>query len=408
MAFYAIAAVSGGFVNFDNNYRGLTISSHGYLSVARSLNLIFFDSPTWCREVGIQRAIDCGTGTQIKLDWDHAVASSVERVLVYNIYYASKRVNVFREGPKYITTNTSVVLNGFTPGDMIFFGVRATDYPPSFDITTQIQVGTDLYLPPPDRGNEECNKRITFCTPYYDRPNEPAGGRITPTTSIVSDSTQRDENVDFSPYDFGGWRCQDPTSFHSGSCIGSYAGGEQIKNTSDGDIISVRGLDTAQQHYQRLEMLLSQTGQAVILLRRKWTGRRCSCVESRRESPMQRCDMCYGTSFFGGYDQFFNPRRVDKRILVRLGPFDENIHLDRQGGLMQQVDLPFWALPFPRIIDRDVIVVFDPYSGLEQWRYEVAYVTQNSIVLGDNVGAQKGLMKRLDKTDPAYSKPIVL
>lgn len=108
---------------------------------------------------------------------------------------------------------------------------------------------------------------------------------------------------------------------------------------------------------------------------------------------------CYGTKFVFGYEQYFNPRRSDGRILVRPGPADEDLKMT-ESGLESELILDFWTLTVPTIKDRDIIILFD-MDGNEEFRYEVLSVTRNNTVLGLQ-GGQKFKAQRIRKFDPAY------
>jgi hypothetical protein len=112
---------------------------------------------------------------------------------------------------------------------------------------------------------------------------------------------------------------------------------------------------------------------------------------------------CYGTKFVFGYEQYFNPRRSDGRIMVRPGPADEDLKMT-EAGLESEFILDFWTLTVPTIKDRDIIVLFD-MDGNEEYRYEVLSVTRNNTALGLQ-GGQKFKAQRIRKFDPAYQVRI--
>jgi hypothetical protein len=108
---------------------------------------------------------------------------------------------------------------------------------------------------------------------------------------------------------------------------------------------------------------------------------------------------CYGTKFVFGYEQYFNPRRSDGRIMVRLGPTAENLKM-HEAGMESEFPVDMWTLTVPTIKTRDVIVVFDQDNN-ESFRYEVGDVTRNQMILGLD-GGQHMKTFRIRKTDPAY------
>ncbi len=217
------------------------------------------------------------------------------------------------------------------------------------------------------------------------------------TTDFDSDEA---DQIDFAPFDYAGYRRTDPVDLLAGKCVGSYYGGQHFCADGYGGVgMQVRGLDIATINDQRQEVLLRTTGKPCVLVKRLWAGITCSCVLSSRETPEHRCPRCFGTGFVTGYEQFYNPRRSDGRILVRFDPTVEDL-IPMDAGLESDFKPNAWTLSVPIIKDRDFIIRFN-HDGTEEFRYEVLNVTRNSILL-DNVGAQKFTVVRVRKTDPIY------
>lgn len=222
-----------------------------------------------------------------------------------------------------------------------------------------------------------------------------------PIDSNTTDGQNNDASGNFNPFDFcGTWRQYSPASFMQGQCTRSYFGGTQLRNGK-----YVRASNVRDQMLQREELLLETTGEPFALLRRMWTGMRCLCFMNRREHPDARCPLCFGTGFTQGYIQFFNPRRSDRRILVRVDVADDDLMIVDRGGLEPMYEPAAWTLPFPQLKDRDILVRFNP-NNTEEFRYEVLNVTRNR-ALFVQTGAQKFKMKRLVKTDIAYQYPVM-
>jgi len=114
---------------------------------------------------------------------------------------------------------------------------------------------------------------------------------------------------------------------------------------------------------------------------------------------------CFGTGFTQGYIQFFNPRRSDRRILVRVDPAVDDVNIVDRGGLEPQYEPGAWTLPFPAVKDRDVLVRFNEDNS-EEFRYEILNVTRQRVMFTQS-GAQKFTMKRFPKTDLMYQFPVV-
>lgn len=217
------------------------------------------------------------------------------------------------------------------------------------------------------------------------------------TTNLsVSDA----ENVGFPAYDYAGWHRTDPVMLLSGACVGSYIGGYMYcADGYSGVGMQVRGLNIEDYNNQRQEVLLSTTGEAVCLVQRQWTGITCSCMLPYNEYPENRCRYCYGTGFVVGWQQYFNPRRSDGKIMVRFDPVVDDL-IAQDSGLESTMNPTCWTLTVPTLKDRDFLVRFD-IAGNPEFRYEVLNVTRNKLMFGME-GVQKFALQRIRKTDPYY------
>lgn len=207
-------------------------------------------------------------------------------------------------------------------------------------------------------------------------------------------------NQNFPRYDYAGWHRTDPKLLLNGYCVGSYIGGQRY--CADGYLgvgRTLRGLNVQDINNQRQEQLLELDGEPVVLLSRQWSGLRCFCFLPSAEHPDNRCPKCHGTGFVVGYEQFFNPRRSDGRILVRFSPAEDDLKIT-ETGLESEFSTECWTLTVPTIKDRDVIIRFDQ-EGNEEFRYEVISVTRNKM-LNSLQGGQKFRVQRIRKFDPAY------
>ena len=243
-------------------------------------------------------------------------------------------------------------------------------------------------------GGPEATELFDGCDGYFLYNQEPIDSNTT-------DGTNNDASGGFKRFDYcGSWRALSPASFMQGQCTGSYFGGTQMR-----DGYRVRASNVMDQMLQREELLLETTGEPFALLRRMWTGMRCLCFMNRREHPNARCPICFGTGFTQGYVQFFNPRRSDRRILVRVDVAEDDLSIVDRGGLEPVYEPAAWTLPFPQLKDRDILVRFNP-ENTEEFRYEVLNVTRNRAFF-TQTGAQKFKMKRLVKTDIVYQYPVM-
>ena len=253
-------------------------------------------------------------------------------------------------------------------------------------------------------GEDNGFDRIYLCQSRFEYPNFAAtlaDGYYQVTKDLLTtDLTESDaSNEDFPPYDYSGYHRTDPVQLLTGVCVGSYIGGEQGCIDKYGNVNIVRGMSLQDQNNQRQELLLSLTGRPAVLIKRVRTGVVCSCYLPSSQYPDDRCPFCHG-KFVIGYEQFFNPRRSDGRIIVRPTMADEDLKM-QEGGLESEFILDFWTLTVPTIKDRDIIVLFDMNGIEEEFRYEILSVTRNNTIIGYQ-GAQKFKAQRIRKTDPAY------
>ena len=203
----------------------------------------------------------------------------------------------------------------------------------------------------------------------------------------------------FPQYDFSGYHAADPLSLLNGDCVGSYYGGELYCADGYGVGQRVRGLSIAEVNDQRQEVLLDLTGESCVLVRRLWKGKVCRCIQATSQNPNLRCPTCFGTGFVTGYEQYYNPRRSDGRIMVRFSPTEDDLKIEDEG--LESTFLPdAWTLVVPAIKDRDFLIRFTE-DGLEEFRYKVLNVVRNKLI-GNVSGSQKLKLQRMRKTDPIY------
>jgi len=254
------------------------------------------------------------------------------------------------------------------------------------------------------KGFEDNNLKIFQETTQFTYPNfafTALDGYATNTDKLtINEEASNDALSEFPEYDFVGWHRTSPTDLVQGKCIGTYIGGEQFcADGYRGVGRQTRGVSLNEQAARREEVLLSTTGEAVVLVKRLWEGIRCPCVRQTVERGANRCQKCFGTGFVTGFEQFPNPRRSDGRILVQFGPAEEDIKF-LDAGLESHIIYDCWTLPYPIIKDWDFMIRYD-ITGAEEYRYEVLNVTRNSTFQG-NQGAQKFKLQRIRRTDPIY------
>lgn len=259
-------------------------------------------------------------------------------------------------------------------------------------------------------GTEDQNTKNFQCQNRFDYPEwsytNTDGYRQRVKDLLTTDLSGSDAaNQNFPTYDYSSYHMTDPVALLSGDCVGSYIGGEMgcvDGYTGVGRVL--RGMSFQDQNNQREETLLELTGEPVVLFKKRRTGVMCNCYIPSSEYPDDRCPKCFGQGFVVGYEQFFNPRRSDGRILVRFSPVDEVLK-PNETGLESEVIADCWSLTVPTIKDRDFIIRFDEEDN-EEFRYEVLSVNRNKLLFG-TVGGQRFKAQRVRKTDPIYQVPAI-
>ena len=247
-----------------------------------------------------------------------------------------------------------------------------------------------------------CQNRFEF--PNFSYTTEDGYKQVTVDLLTTDLSSSDADNIGFPSYDYSGWHRTDPVQLIDGTCVGSYIGGEMYCADGYSGVGRVlRGFSLQTQNNQRQEILLSLTGEPVVLIKRQRTGIVCSCYQPSSEYPDDRCPFCFGGKFVINWQQYFDPRRSDGRIMVRFSPAEEDLKM-YEAGLESEFQTEVWTLTVPTIKDRDIFVRFDK-DGNEEFRYEILSVTRNKTML-DLQGAQKMKVQRIRHYDVAYSIPV--
>lgn len=243
------------------------------------------------------------------------------------------------------------------------------------------------------------NTVIITATPTY-HDGYASGREINAEGLVVTDFSDNDKYF-FQGFDFCGYHQALPQETLTGKNdkdCGSYLGGE---------FNGLRGFNLYDRMLNREEVLLDQTGEPVILLKRIWKGETCSCMDPRALHPkMRSCENCYGTGFEGGFTQYLNLRREDRRIMVHFNESPEDLLLGDKDHLIQGFEPNGWTLPIPAVKDRDLLLRFDITNDLE-FIYEIQNVSREKILFRQ-YGRQTFTLKRLDKTDVVYTFPFDL
>jgi hypothetical protein len=421
---------------------------------------------------GIRKVSNMGRGDMFRVEWHQPVPRSYKGDSFALIYHDESRLEVFDSSPKYIAKSSicSADVSGFTPGLTLSFAARALEafrdtldlegmkeavdglfiIPDDAVISEQItqddtriavsstdgypssgvlfindsevvrytaKTDTEFLLPSNGRGLngtskgvyiqgdtlnmflacQDKNTVIIMATPTYFDGYE-SGRAISGTGLVVTDYTDSDKKF-FQGFDFCGYHRAIPQNIFQGrDDCGSYLGGEFNKT---------RGMNLFDRMLNREEIILDQTGEPVILLKRIWDGNTCSCSDSRRQHPkVKSCKLCFGTGYTGGFSQYDYRRRNDGRIMVMFGDTVEDLKLGPHTHLEQQYEPACWTLPSPAVKDRDLMVRFDFNDDVE-YMYEVLDVTKDKLFYR-HYTRQRFRLKRLDKTDIAYTFPYSL
>lgn len=242
---------------------------------------------------------------------------------------------------------------------------------------------------------QDDNQVIIYGTASYQDPV--STGRQDNSIGIIVPDFSDFERMEHDGLDHCGYHKPLPwEALNNKNDCGTYLGGEYN---------GFRGIDIFQRAMDREEELMENVGEKCILMRRKWAGETCSCVTLRRQHPKVRsCRFCYGTGFVDGYDQIFNLRRRDQRVMIRFYEATEDLKLGDHSHLSQDFQPTALALFKPIVKDRDIIVRFD-FTGDIEYIYEVLNVNRERFVF-NKYGRQKLSIIRLDKTDILYQLPF--
>lgn len=288
-------------------------------------------------------------------------------------------------------------------------------------------------------GVEDSNQRVFRGVPSWDaRRNTPQmeipedgyaylqdedGYRSFPEDILTEDhSNYQDENEDFTPQPFCGYRSQNFVDLYTRNTCGTYFGGQFTDPSGDGTGLVPGpiggGINLNEVNLQREEFLLGLTGEPFVLLQRKWTGKVCACISHRHEHPQARCPNCFGTGFEGGFDRYEHDRQIrpgvanpNGLIMLRVEPYNNDLDLSAERGLTQIDQLRVWGTAIPPMKDRDILIRYISANDFsiveEEFRYEILFVNRNKTLFGLD-GRQQATIKKLDQTDPAMHFPVSL
>jgi len=211
------------------------------------------------------------------------------------------------------------------------------------------------------RGLEEPNEVVHQETAHFDYPNYPRtdadGYKEIIKDFITTDlSASQASEENFPRYDFAGWRRTNPLDIIRGTCIGTYIGGERFcADGYDGVGRMVRGISVNDVSAQRLEVLLDQTGDDCVLVKKMWTGKVCACFDARKEYPDDRCPLCFIPGTLVRTETGFRPIeqiKVGEKVLSSDGSYQKvtNVFENHFDGKLQSIlpsisSAPIFATP---------------------------------------------------------------
>ena len=378
------------------------------------IRLNTFDNPTYLAEPGTRDATVSGLTAGESLSFGARALEVAVDVFDLNgmeqvdegFYRIPAATTVVSQVDSTSLTVQVSSVSGYPDAGLIFIGREAMRYDSLNRVTNTFMIPPNgrgvlnsipgIYLP----GDSvelflECtdvNTVIVMSTPTF-QDGYGFDRFVTGEGVVVTDYSDNDR-IFHEGFDFCGWHDPRPEDTLTGKDdCGSYQGGEHN---------GMRGFDLYDRMLNREEVLLGVTGEPVILLKRIWDGVTCSCMDGRRMSPkLKSCQSCFGTGYDGGFIQYDNLRREDRRILVSFEEATEDLLLGEKEHLQQEFEPSAWTTPVPAIRDRDLILRFDFTEDIE-FIYEVLNVGREKI-FNRRFGRQKLALKRLDKTDINYT-----
>lgn len=101
-------------------------------------------------QAGIKTA-NCSQDGYLGIEWERAYTDSINYIIAYNIYFSTKKEDVFAEGVKYVSIDPTIFqtqILDLTPGDTYFINVRATEFDPSWVNLQQLPTsGSSRFYP---------------------------------------------------------------------------------------------------------------------------------------------------------------------------------------------------------------------------------------------------------------------
>jgi len=105
--------------------------------------------PQWfdSRKVGLEQAIDFGDGSTVGLRWDYATVPPGFSTTYYQVYKSNDLKTIY-DRPLFITTANEATLNGITPKEGFYYGVRAAYFLADFTTSGMTEPSPGLFQVP--------------------------------------------------------------------------------------------------------------------------------------------------------------------------------------------------------------------------------------------------------------------
>jgi hypothetical protein len=137
---------------------------------------------------GLKAVSPRGDGYTIDVEWYKSYVTPQNYEVYYNIYYATNNTDTFSEGIKFISNSPSLSItlrDGFKPGDVYYFAVRATAFPPgTFNFALLPVAGDNLAILPETALSQNISS-TDLQIPVIDATGFPGAGTVQIGTEII-------------------------------------------------------------------------------------------------------------------------------------------------------------------------------------------------------------------------------
>jgi len=125
----------------------------------------------------------------------------------------------------------------------------------------------------------------------------------------------------------------------------------------------------------------------------------CHCTDPvSMQSSNPRCPLCFGTTFEGGYDRYYNPEHPFGYVSIRKR-FSARAQQLKEQGFAVSNQAEFWTIPEPGMKDKDIVEQVD--GNEKSKRFFITNWNMHNVGVHDT--SQVFQMTELTSTDPAYA-----